>query len=241
MPTGPNVVDRATMTTVPLRRINETILQPLERPALLWLVARLPLWMTPDMLTCLGLVAAGVVFVSYVLSAWQPMWLWVASLGLFINWFGDSLDGTLARFRRIERPRYGFFIDHSVDVLEQFLLCVGVGLSGYVRFELAIIGLVCFLMLSVTTFLRAKVSNTLQIAYIGLGPTEIRLLVVLWNIWMFFWPPHPIITLWAPLNVVDFLAIGNATLLFVLFIITVIREARRLAQEDPPQRPGQRP
>jgi phosphatidylglycerophosphate synthase len=225
------------MTTVPLRRVNETILQPFERPALLWLAARMPGWVTPDILTGVGLVSAVAVFICYVLSAWQPMWLWVASLGICINWFGDSLDGTLARFRAIERPRYGFFIDHSVDVLEQFLLCVGVGLSGYVRFELAIIGLVCFLMLSVTTFLRAKVSNTLQIAYVGLGPTEIRLLVILWNAWMFFWPPQPIVTWWAPLTVVDFLAIGNAVLLFLIFIATVATEARRLAQEDPPRRP----
>ena len=95
------------------QRSNEGLLQPLERPALLWIVQRMPNWVTPNFLTGIGFLGACLAAGSYVLSRWQPAFLWISSFGLIVNWFGDSLDGSLARFRKIERPRYGFFLDQT--------------------------------------------------------------------------------------------------------------------------------
>ena len=97
------------------KRVNDILLGPIERPALNWLAAHMPAWMTPDGLTIIGVIGAVIILVSYGLSNLEPAFLWLASFGFFVNWFGDSLDGTLARYRKIERPKYGFFVDHTVD------------------------------------------------------------------------------------------------------------------------------
>ena len=97
------------------KRVNDILLGPLERPALQWLAAHLPAWATPDMMTVIGIIGALVITLGYGLSQFHPAFLWLATLGFIINWFGDSLDGTLARIRHIERPKYGFYIDHVTD------------------------------------------------------------------------------------------------------------------------------
>src|SRR5919198_5149184 len=102
-------------------RVNDILLGPLERPALQWLAAHMPAWITPDDCTLIGILGALLTLVSYGLSNLNPNFLWLASLGFFINWFGDSLDGTLARYRHIERPRYGYYIDHVIDVICQVM------------------------------------------------------------------------------------------------------------------------
>jgi len=103
-------------------RVNKILLGPLERPALAWLAKKMPAWVTPDTLTVTGFLGTILVAVSYVLTNQHHAFLWLASLGLVINWFGDSLDGTLARYRNIERPRYGFFVDHAMDGLGEVLV-----------------------------------------------------------------------------------------------------------------------
>ncbi|MEL6929454.1 MAG: CDP-alcohol phosphatidyltransferase family protein [Cyanobacteria bacterium J06600_6] len=106
----------------PHTRINDILLAPLEKPALQWLAARMPSWVSPDLLTLFGIFGAIVILFAYLLANWTPGFLWLASLGLIINWFGDSLDGTMARYRQIERPKYGFFVDHTVDSLNEVLI-----------------------------------------------------------------------------------------------------------------------
>src|SRR5512147_2001859 len=123
------------------RRVNDILLGPLERPALQWLAARLPAWVTPDLLTGLGLFASVIIFLAYTATNLDKGFLWLASLGFVLNWFGDSLDGTLARYRKIERPRYGFFVDHIVDAASECMVFLGIGLSPYVRFDLACVAL----------------------------------------------------------------------------------------------------
>ena len=107
---------------LPSRRWNKGLLWPAERGALLWLAAHMPQWVTPDLLTGIGFLGAMVTFAGYAWSGTQPVLLWVATLGLAINWFGDSLDGTLARARKIERPRYGYYLDNAIDCLAALLL-----------------------------------------------------------------------------------------------------------------------
>jgi len=108
-------------------RVNHGLLTPLERPALAWLSERMPAWVSPDLLTALGFLGSLVIFAGYVLTSIDVRFMWLASFGLVINWFGDSLDGTLARFRKIERPRYGYFIDHAVDSVAEALVFIGLG------------------------------------------------------------------------------------------------------------------
>ena len=98
-------------------RVNDILLSKMEKAALNWLVMRLPAWVTPDMLTFFGFLSAILIGVSYALTNLDKNFLWLANLGFLLNWFGDSLDGTLARHRKIERPIYGFYIDHVVDII----------------------------------------------------------------------------------------------------------------------------
>src|SRR5579862_7946880 len=103
-------------------RMNDSVLGALERPTLLWIVQRLPSWVVPNHLTALGMLGAVVTATGFILSRWSLSWLWLASAGLVANWLGDSLDGTLARRRLIERPRFGFFVDHTSDLFSQILI-----------------------------------------------------------------------------------------------------------------------
>ena len=223
------------METPNRRRLNDGLWQPLERPLLQWLVARLPAQVTPDQLTALGLFGASIAFVGYTLSNWHPGFLWLATGGIMINWFGDSLDGTLARSRRIERPRYGFFIDHTTDLYAEIFFALGIGLTPYVRFEVACLALIAYLVMAVYTFVRANVLGTLQIAFNGVGPTEVRVGMIVLNTWMLIAPPRPVATLWAPLTAIDFVILASAASVAVVATVLIRRDAQRLAVEDPPR------
>ncbi len=217
------------------RRLNEGLWQPLERPVLHWLVVRLPAWVTPDHLTALGLFGAAVAFFGYGLSRWHPGFLWLATTGLIVNWFGDSLDGTVARSRKIERPRYGFFIDHTTDLFAEVLFAMGLGLSPFVRFEVACVALIAYLLIAVYTFVRTNVFGTLQIAFNGIGPTEVRVGMVLLNAWLFFAPPGPLFVWWAPISAVDVLILASVGAVFIFLIVSIRRDTQRLAIEYPPR------
>ena len=214
-------------------RLNEGLWRPLERPALAWIVARLPAAVTPDHLTVIGIAGAFVAFAGYVLSARDPAFLWLANAGLAVNWFGDSLDGTLARYRRIERRRYGFFIDHSTDLLSEVLLALGLGLSSYVRFEVACLALIAYLLMAVLTFVQTVIKGTLQIAFAGIGPTEVRVGMIILNLLMLVLPSAPVVVLWAPLSIFDLIVLMTTAAAFGFFLIAFWREARRLALDDP--------
>src|SRR5512141_3367378 len=105
-------------------RVNDIFLGPLERPALQWFAIHLPAWVTPDICTGVGITGAWVAAIGYILSNYGLIFLWLASLGFIINWFGDSMDGTLARHRRIERPLFGFFLDHTVDAVNEVMIFI---------------------------------------------------------------------------------------------------------------------
>lgn len=154
-------------------RVNDMFLGPLERPALAWLVERLPAWVTPGILTGFGFFATILVAVSYVLAKFSPAFLWLASLGLILNWFGDSLDGSLARSRKIERPKYGFFIDHTVDGLSQVIVFLGLGLSPYVDFRIALIALVGYMLVANLVYIGTAVQGVFRLSYAKIGPTEV--------------------------------------------------------------------
>ena len=168
------------------KRINDILLGPLERPALQWFAAHMPGWVTPNICTIIGVVGAVLIMLSYLLTSINKNFLWFASLGFIINWFGDSMDGTLARYRRIERPIFGFFIDHITDAINEVLIFIGLGLTRFVSFNIACLALIAYLLLSILVYVTTCVVGEFKISYGKLGPTEIRVLAILLNIWMYF-------------------------------------------------------
>ena len=211
-------------------RINDILLGPLERPALKWLAARMPNWVTSDMLTGVGVFGAVMIFAGYWLTNLDHIFLWLASLGFVINWFGDSLDGTLARYRKLERPRYGFFVDHTVDAFNEVLIFVGLGLSPYIRFEIASLALIGYLLMSVLVYVRTAVTGEFRISYGRLGPTEVRVIAILANTLIFFFGNPEIRGPWEKLTIFDLIAALIAGVLFMIFIVSTLREARGLAR-----------
>ena len=158
----------------PIVRVQENLLARNERRVLNYFCARMPAWVTPDRLTALGMLGALLVFAGYLASNLGDAWLWLAISGYVVQWFGDSMDGSLARFRGIERPRYGYFLDHSCDGLATTLVVVGIGLSNYVMLEVALVALAGYLLLSIHAFLSVRVLGELKLSYLNAGPTELR-------------------------------------------------------------------
>lgn len=215
------------------RRENDILLGFLERPALQWLAAHMPDWVSPDLLTWIGVFASVLIFASYALTNISPNFLWLASFGFILNWFGDSLDGTLARYRKIERPRYGFLIDHWVDAISQVLIFTGLGLSLYVDLSVALIGAIAYLLVSIMVYLITYVTGVFQMTSAKIGPTEIRLLAILANTTIFFIGD---VTFMLPLvgaTSLYTLIVGLLALLMVLyFMINTGIQARKLAILD---------
>ena len=168
------------------KRVNDILLGPLERPALQWLAAHLPAWATPDMMTIIGIIGALIIALGYILSHLHPGFLWLATLGFIINWFGDSLDGTLARYRHIERPKFGFYIDHVTDVLTEIIIILGLGFSPYIKFSVAALCCIAYIAMSVLVYVRMNVMGEFKISYGKLGPAEVRLIAIGLNTAMFF-------------------------------------------------------
>ena len=218
------------------QRVNDILLGPLERPALRWLAAHLPSWVTPDLCTATGIFGSVLIAICYALSGWNRNFLWLASLGYVVNWFGDSLDGTLARFRHIERPRYGFFVDHTTDAVSQTFIFLGLGLTPYISFNVACLALIAYLMLSVLVYVRTCVVGEFKISYGKLGPTEIRVLAMILNAVMYFGGVRTLNLPLGPLGKFlftpyDIAAVVVAVLLFGFFVVTAVQETRHLARE----------
>jgi len=156
-----------------------------ERRVLRWIAARLPASWTPDRLTVVGVLGALTVAAGYALSQRHPGWLWLASGGLLVNWFGDSLDGTLARVRKIERPKYGYYLDHMVDAITTTAIGTGIGLSPYVALPVALGIVIGYLCLSINVYLESSVLGVFDLGFGVFGPTEMRVLLILANTGLF--------------------------------------------------------
>jgi phosphatidylglycerophosphate synthase len=209
------------------------LLGALERPVLAWLAARMPGWVTPDRCTALGVGGATVTAAGYGLSNVSAWYLWLASLGLAVHWFGDSLDGSLARYRRIERPRYGFYVDHVSDAVCQILIFLGLGLTPYVSFGVACFALIGYQTLVILIYIRTCVVGEFRISYGGLGPTEARLLAILLNTGMFLAGARQLAVGSVSVSSYDVLVAGAGVLTFLFFGRTGYRELVRLRRADP--------
>lgn len=168
--------------TLTEHRVQRSILAAPEKRALLWLAHRLPRRITPDMLTLLGLLAMAGIGVAYYFAARHWLFLAAASLGLVINWFGDSLDGTLARVRKIERPKYGYYLDHLVDALGASFMLFGLAYSGLVSQPLCFAVLTLYLVMSINVYLATHTLGIFKISYARLSTTEGRIFLIALNL-----------------------------------------------------------
>src|SRR3954465_11120462 len=169
------------MSAVHATREPNFLLARHEQRVLPAIARRLPRWILPDDLTALGVAAATCICIAYQATNAGRWWLWVASALLVVHWLGDSLDGTLARVRGIERPRYGYYLDHLVDAVATACIGIGLGLSSYMLLTVGVLVVVAYLVLSINTYLETQALGSFNLGYGLIGPTEIRLLLVALN------------------------------------------------------------
>lgn len=184
-----------------------------------WMAGRLPRWVMPDHLTLLGMLATVGITLSYQMSAVSRHWLWLASLGLVIQWFGDSMDGTLARHRKIERPKYGFYVDHMTDMVATILIGVGLGLSPYMHLVTGMSIVVMYLLLGINIFVESQVTGAFRLGYGNFGPTEGRMLIIALNVLMWLGVNTTHVIGGLTVTLLDIIGMGGVVLMFVLFML----------------------
>jgi len=214
------------------KRVNDILLGPLERPALQWLCQYMPGWVTPDILTAIGVLGGVIIAAGYWLSNVDKNFLWLVDFGYVVNWFGDSLDGNLARYRKIERFKYGYFLDHTVDTLTQTIVCIGLGLSPFVDFGYAMLGLASYLQLGILTYVRTAVTGVFKVSYGKIGPTEVRVLVIGVNT-VFYFSSNPMLHLPViTISLFNFIILCLAVAFFIHYIVATLQQAAVLNKQD---------
>jgi phosphatidylglycerophosphate synthase len=214
----------------PAVRIQESFIASAEKKSLIWLAKRTPSYIHSDHLTILGFVSQCLAGVCYGLARINPDALLASIVFLALNWLGDSLDGTLARVRNRQRPRYGFYVDHITDTIAALFLMGGMAISGYVHAEIALGMLIAFLALSIEAYLATYTLGHFRLSYFKFGPTEIRMLLAIGNLALFW---HPRIRV-AGREILLFdlggaIAICGMTLMLV---VSAIRHTRQLHGEE---------
>lgn len=220
-------------------RIQTSLLNNLEKKSLIWLANRQPNWMTSDMLTFIGVIGAVICAVGYALSKYNLLWLWLSSFGLVVNWYGDSLDGTLARVRNMQRPIYGFFIDHSLDAITICIMCIGAGLSPVFRMDIAMLLLIGYLVLSIYTYICTILKDEFRLTYGGgFGPTELRLMIILLNTIVMYtnWIDLKFNFYQQILGVYDIVGFVLSVSLFGMWLQQFLKDRKVLAEKDPKKR-----
>ena len=208
-----------------------------EARVLNWIAARLPARVLPDHLTAVGLLAALAVAITYVLSNDASWWLFVGAGLLVVQWLGDSLDGTLARFRKIERPRYGYYLDHLVDAASTALIGIGLGLSPHLLLATGLLIVVAYLVLSINTYLETSVFGVFELGYGRFGPTEARLALVGLNVAMALGAGLSFRFLGVGVTVLDVVGIAIAGGMLTALGVRAARNLRKLAAAEPPATP----
>jgi len=215
----------------PATRLQDSLVSTAEKRALIWMAKRMPRCINSDYLTVLGFVSQCMAGVCYALARVNPNFLLAGIVCLALNWFGDSLDGTLARVSNQQRPRYGFYVDHVADTIAAFFLMGGMALSGYVYPGIAIFMLVAFLMLSIESYLATYTLGQFQLSYWKFGPTEIRILLAIGNIALLH---HSVIALAG--HRVRLFDLGGAIAIVgmgFMLLISAVKHTRQLYRDEP--------
>jgi len=204
-----------------------------ERPTLIWMARRLPRWVLPDDMTIIGVTAALGICGAYQLSNSGRGWLWVASGLLVIQWVGDSLDGTLARVREIQRPKYGYYVDHLVDAISTAAIGIGLGLSPFMLLSIATLIVVAYLILSINVYLESYAFGRFALGYGFIGPTEVRIVLIALNTALALGLGLDFNLVELDLTVFDAIGLGIAGVMIVLLAGRAAHNLRLLAKQEP--------
>lgn len=223
-------------------RIQTSVLNGLEKKILVWMAERQPRWVTSNFLSFIGFVGAVVIAIGFILSDKNINYLWISSLGLLINWYGDSMDGTLARVRNTQRPLFGYYLDHILDGVNESIMFIGAGISALMHMPLALLVLLLYLLITINVSINAHLRREFKLTYLKLGPTEFRIAIIIANTVMIFsekvrnfiWNIE-IFNHEVALTAFDCLAIVLIVLLLLIFIFTVVTDLKYYNEVDPPK------
>jgi len=228
---SPTIAARDAASFTPARRVNQSLTASLEKRALEWMAHRAPRWLISDQLTALGLAAQIAAGAAYVLVHETRYALLLVNLCLVLNWFGDSMDGTLARARNQQRPRFGFYVDHMVDILGATALMCGLGLSGLVHWPVAVAMLIGFLLLAGESYLATYTLSRFELSQGIFGPTEIRILLIIGNLALLHSPYATVFGYkWLLFDIGGVIA---ATCMFAMTLFITARHTAQLYREEP--------
>jgi len=215
----------------PARRVNQALTARMEKRALQWMAERAPDWLTSDQLTLLGLAAQIAAGLCYALARFDRYALLGVVVCLALNWLGDSMDGTLARVRRQQRPRYGFYVDHVVDIFGSTALMCGLACSGFLHWQTAIAMLIAFLLLAGESYLATYTLSCFELSQGIFGPTEIRILLVIGSLALL---RSPYATVFGhTLLLFDVGGTIAAVSMFAMVIFVAIRHTAELYRQEP--------
>lgn len=220
------------MTADPTRRAT-FVLSEAEKKLLVRIADRLPRWVLPDHLTLFGMFGSALVTAGYLLSNQAVWWLWIANLGFVINWFGDSLDGTTARVRKIQRPRYGFYLDHLTDAFSTIAIGLGLGLSPYMLLSVGLAIVAGYLVLSINVYLESQVLGDFRFGYGVVGPTETRLILIGLNTVAALVGPVPFTVMGVGATVFDLFGVVAVLGMLAMLSRRVARNLGHLARLEP--------
>lgn len=214
-------------------REHHSLLAASEKRLLVWMAKRLPRWLTSDHLTLLALAAMAAAGAGFAMARYDRRGLWLVIVALALNWFGDSLDGTLARVRRVERPRYGFYLDHALDIVGITMLMAGLACSGFMSPVMALAVLVAYLLVSAEVYLATAVRHLFTMAFAGMGPTELRILLAAGTLALFR-DPQVLLPVVGRVPLFDIGGGVAAAGLGIALVSAIVRNTRALAREEPP-------
>jgi archaetidylinositol phosphate synthase len=212
-------------------REHGSLLAAAEKRALVWMAERLPGWVSSDHLTLLGFLAMGMAGASYWAASRNPHALVLAVFALALNWFGDSLDGTLARVRNRQRPRYGYYVDHVVDLAGPCFILGGLALSGYMSPPIAVLLLIAFLLVMAEAFLATHVNGVFRLAFGRMGPTELRIVLAVGTLYLLY-EPLVMVGRFGPYRLFDVGGVLAAAGLFSILVVSAFRNARALYRAE---------
>ncbi len=221
-------------------RIQTSLLNGLEKRVLVFFAKHQPSWVTSDMLTAVGFVGSLIIFSGFVLANLNLNWLWLTVGGLIINWYGDSMDGTLARVKNQQRPIYGFFLDHNMDAINEGLMFIGAGLSPLFDLSLAVLCYAAYMVLSAYVYINAHLKNEFKLTYAALGPTEFRVIVMALSLCYLYIEPlqgklhaFAVFSQTISMGIYDYVALAVWLILTLMFLISFFKDLRYYAKVDP--------
>ena len=213
-------------------RDHRSVLAAAEKRLLIAIARRLPASINSDHLTALALLAMALAGAGYALARWDARALWLAIGALALNWFGDSLDGTVARVRKVERPRYGFYVDHVLDIVGATLLFAGLAASGFMNPLIALALLIGYLLVTGEVFLATAVNGVFRMSFSGFGPTELRILLAVGTAAL-FGDPHVDLGALGRLRLFDVGGLIGVAGMALALAVSVVRNTTALARLEP--------